>query len=116
MIRTHHRTAYALALVVFVAVPLASAADPAPAITWRTDYLAARKEAQEKGRPLFIVIGSENCIYCKKQDATTFRDPQVAALLGKQYVPLRLNAGSGSRWPRSSPDTTGSTRSQRLGP
>lgn len=92
MTLTLHRTAFGL--VLFAAGLSASAADPIPAISWRTDYHAARKEAQEKGRPLFVVIGSENCIYCKKQDATTFRDPQVIALLAKQYIVLKLDAGA----------------------
>lgn len=94
MTLTLHRTAFGLALGLFVAGVPASAADPASAISWRTDYHAARKEAQEKGRPLYVVIGSDNCIYCKKQDATTFRDPHVIALLAKQYVPIRLDAGA----------------------
>ncbi len=89
---TPHRTAFGLALGLLAAASPLLAADPTPGIPWRTDYHAARKEAQEKGRPLYLVIGSDNCVYCKKQDATTFRDPQVVALLAKQYVPLRLDA------------------------
>ena len=44
---------YALALgFCFLASEIGLAADPV--VKWRTDYNAARKEANEKGRPLFL--------------------------------------------------------------
>jgi thioredoxin-like negative regulator of GroEL len=77
-----------------VAVPASSlpapAADPV-AVHWRTDYSAARKEAQEKRLPLLLEIGTEDCTHCRRQDATTFRDPEVVALLNTRFVPLRID-------------------------
>jgi thioredoxin-related protein len=61
-------------------------------VEWRTDYNKARQEATEKNRPLLLDFGTEACFYCKKLDATTFRDPAVAALLNKSFVPLRIDA------------------------
>src|SRR5207248_1179890 len=77
-----------LALAGLLAGP-AAAADP---IKWRADYNTARREAQEKGLPLFIEIGTEDCFYCRKLEAVTFRDPAVAALLANGVVPLRVDA------------------------
>lgn len=77
-------------LVAVLLAATASAAEPT-AVLWRTDYNAARKEAQEKGLPLLVEIGTEDCLYCRKQDATTFRDPGVVGLLNNQFVPVKVD-------------------------
>lgn len=61
-------------------------------LQWRTDYNAARREAAQAGKPLLIDFSTDNCMWCKKLDETTFRDPAIVALLGEQYVTLRINA------------------------
>jgi thioredoxin-like negative regulator of GroEL len=87
------RTAPGLLAGVALAALLAAPAPAAePAIHWRADYNAARKEAQEKGLPLLVEVGTEECFYCKKQDATTFRDPEVVALVNARFVPVRVDA------------------------
>jgi thioredoxin-related protein len=67
----------------------APAADP---VVWRIDYATARKEAVERGLPLFIVVGTENCYYCKKLEAGPCREAAVAGQLAKQFIPLKLDA------------------------
>ncbi len=71
--------------------PQASAADPAK-ITWHTDYNAARKEATEKGLPLFLVVGTEECFYCRKLEANTFKDAGIAAQIAGNFVALKVDA------------------------
>lgn len=94
----HHASGWVVALVGLVSLPAAAQLPPPPnavapaAIVWRTDYNSARKEAQEKGVPLLIVVGTDNCFYCKKLEATTLRDPRVASLLGGGFVPLKIDA------------------------
>lgn len=66
----------------------APAADP---IQWRTDYNTARKEAQDKGLPMIVSISTEECLYCRKMDATTFADANVAALLNGRFIPLKVD-------------------------
>jgi tetratricopeptide (TPR) repeat protein len=61
-------------------------------VEWRTDYNKARQEASDKGRPLILDFGTENCFYCRKLDATTFREPAIVTLLNKSFVPLRIDA------------------------
>jgi thioredoxin-related protein len=61
-------------------------------IEWRTDYNKARQEALDKGRPLLLDFGTENCFFCKKLDATTFRDGAVVGLLNKKFIPLKIDA------------------------
>jgi thioredoxin-like negative regulator of GroEL len=76
------------------ALVLAACARSAAAqqVQWRNDYNAARKEATEKGRPILIDFGTENCFWCKKLDLTTLRDPSVVALLNEQFVSLKVDA------------------------
>jgi thioredoxin-related protein len=78
--------------LIFVGLGAPSAlAQPASGINWRTDYNTARKEAQEKDLPLFIVVGSDNCYYCKKLDAGPLRDPRIIGLLNDGFIPLKID-------------------------
>lgn len=61
-------------------------------VNWRADYNTARKEAAERGVPLLLSIGSEDCMYCVKMEGTTFKDPAVVAMLNGRFVPLRVDA------------------------
>jgi thioredoxin-like negative regulator of GroEL len=68
----------------------ATAAEPT-AIRWRTDYNAARKEAQEKGLPILVDVGTDDCFYCQKLETTTFKDTGIAKMLTGQFVPLKID-------------------------
>jgi thioredoxin-related protein len=74
------------------ALVLFAAATPGQEVRWRSDYNAARKEALEKSLPIILDFGTENCFWCKKLDATTFRDPAIANLLNASFVPLKVDA------------------------
>ncbi len=71
-------------------LPLTFAA--AEEVEWRTDYVAARREAADKDRPLVLDVGSADCLWCKRLDATTFRDPAVVRLINRQFIALRVDA------------------------
>lgn len=60
-------------------------------VSWRLDYVKARREAVEKGRPLVIDFSTENCYWCKQLDARTLRDPGVVALLNDRFIPVKLD-------------------------
>src|SRR5579859_1614280 len=75
-----------LALLLFAPLAVAQTS------VWRLDYNAARKEATEKNRPLVIDFVTDNCVWCKKLDATTLQDPAVLKLLGERFVPLKIDA------------------------
>ncbi|MCS6850342.1 MAG: thioredoxin family protein [Gemmataceae bacterium] len=74
-------------LVLGLTIRPAAAAD----VPWRHEYAAARREAQATGKPLLLDFGTEQCFWCKKLDATTFRDPQVVRLLRERFVSLRID-------------------------
>jgi thioredoxin-like negative regulator of GroEL len=64
----------------------------AQTLNCRYDYTAARKEAAEKNRPLLLEFTTENCLWCKKLENTTFRDPRLVNWLNERTVVLRLDA------------------------
>ncbi|MBX9582804.1 MAG: DUF255 domain-containing protein [Gemmataceae bacterium] len=66
-------------------------------VRWRHDYSAARKEAAAANKPLLLDFGSEDCVWCRKLDATTFRQPAVAELLNDRFVPVKVD-GQKDAW------------------
>lgn len=61
-------------------------------VVWRTDYNSARKEAQEKGLALLVVIGTDDCYYCRKLENGPLKDAGIGTLIGGGFVPLKLDA------------------------
>jgi hypothetical protein len=66
-------------------------------VRWRPDYASARKEATATGKPLLLDFGTEACIWCRKLDATTFRDRGVVALLNERFVPVKVDGNQDAR-------------------
>ncbi len=52
----------------------------------------SRKEAVDKGKPLFLDFGTEDCVHCKRLHTSTFKDPAVIRLLNENFVPLKVDA------------------------
>lgn len=77
-----------LCLLVLLASARAGSADE---VKWRNDYGRALKEATERGVPLFLDIGTENCYWCKQLDARTFTDPEIIQLLNSRCIPLKVD-------------------------
>jgi len=61
-------------------------------VEWRYEYVSARKEAVEKGRPMVLDFGTENCFWCRQLDSRTFTDPVIIRLLNQQFIPLKIDA------------------------
>jgi thioredoxin-related protein len=88
MPRPHLSAPVAALVVIFAAQSPASAQD----VKWRHDYAAARREAAETGKPLLLDFGTEACVWCRKLDGTTFRDPKVVRVLNDRFVPVKIDA------------------------
>jgi len=80
-----------VAAFVGIFIPTAHAGDPIP---WHADYVRARKDAAEKNRPMIVVIGTQDCFYCRKMEAGTFADPNVVALVNSKFVALKIDANA----------------------
>lgn len=60
-------------------------------IKWMTwEAAAAANEKQPK--KIFVDIYTEWCGWCKKMDATTFKDPSVVSQLNANFYAIKLNA------------------------
>ncbi|MCS6852963.1 MAG: thioredoxin family protein [Gemmataceae bacterium] len=88
------RTAYPVLVIALGALggPLFVSPAAAEEVQWRANYAAARREAQEKNRPLLVDFGTRDCFFCKKLDAITFRDPAVLSVVNQQYIPVKVDA------------------------
>jgi len=79
-------------------LPSANAADP---IVWRMDYATARKEAAQKNLPLLVVVGTADCVYCRKMEAITYVDPETSKLIAQQFVALKIDANRDPEFARA---------------
>lgn len=59
---------------------------------WETDYAKVRQAATDKNLPIVLSIGSDDCHWCKKLHATTFRNRLVADELGRGFVTGKMDA------------------------
>jgi thioredoxin-related protein len=93
--------------LVLVAAGGAFAAESGPQPAPATSAVAWKKldDALDEGiktkRPVFVMVHAPWCGYCRKMDATTFRDPAVVKLLASKFASSRLDGESEStvRWP-----------------
>ncbi len=93
-----HLTPRAAFAVCLFTLGAATAADPP---TWRTDYATARKEAEKANLPLLVVVGTDQCFYCRKQETVTFVDRQVTEFVAGKFIPLKLDASKEAEFARA---------------
>ena len=84
------RMAAVVLLAVIVAL-LTSSPLQAQDVRWRSDFASARKEATAAGKPMLLDFGTEACSWCRKLDATTFRDRSVVDLLNASFVSVKVD-------------------------
>jgi thioredoxin-related protein len=88
---------FTIAILACFSLAFTSRAASAQDVRWRHDYAAARKEASDTGRPLLLDFGTEACVWCRKLDATTFRDPRVVKLLNERFIPVKIDGNKEER-------------------
>ncbi len=67
---------------------------PVAKIEWQTDYDTARKLSKDTGKMIFLVFSTQECIYCRKLEATSFKDPAVAKMLSDDFIPLKIDGNA----------------------
>ena len=73
--------------------PVAENTDPEPevAIKWMS-WEEAMTAMEENPKKIFIDVYTDWCGWCKRMDATTFKDPTVAAYISENYYAVKLDA------------------------
>ena len=72
---------------------IAPSAPQAAQIGW-IKYDAGLKLAKKEGKKVFVEFTAKWCGYCKKMQATTFKDPTVIDMLNKYYVTVSVDGDS----------------------
>lgn len=65
---------------------------PVTGVNWRNNLDAAMLEAAQTNRLVLLHFTTRNCGPCKMLDQTVFSQPDVAAALEQNYVPVRIDA------------------------
>lgn len=60
-------------------------------VNWMSIEEAAAR-AMEEPRIMVIDVYTDWCGWCKRLDATTFADPEVASILNREFYPVKLDA------------------------
>ena len=50
------------------------------------------KDSANNNKHIFIDVYTDWCGWCKRMDATTFSDPEVAKLMNKYFIPVKFDA------------------------
>ncbi|RMA96134.1 thioredoxin family protein [Hydrogenothermus marinus] len=58
-------------------------------IKWQP-YEEAFKKAKEQNKLVMIYIFSPSCHYCKRMEATTFKDKKVQEIVNKYFIPVKI--------------------------
>jgi len=62
-----------------------------PSIEWRPWGHAAFEEAVRRDRPVLLNLTAVWCWFCREMEETTFADPERAALVNAEFVPVRVD-------------------------
>lgn len=61
-------------------------------ITWVTDFEAAKKQANEQNKPIFLFFtGSDWCPWCMKMDANILSTPDFAKLVSDKIIFMKVD-------------------------
>lgn len=67
-------------------------------VNWRLLGNAAIAEARQTGHPILLVIGTPWSQVARSIDETTFSDPEIALLINRQFVPVRVDGSEQPEW------------------
>jgi thioredoxin-related protein len=80
----------ALIIVLFLLITPAATLEAQDTINWM-DITELETAMSEDPKPVFFDVYTDWCGWCKRMDATTFKDPQVVALLNEKFHPVKFD-------------------------
>ena len=60
-------------------------------VNWQPWDDRALRAARERDRPIFLSVGYASCHWCHVMEEKSFQDPEVAALLNDEFVPIKVD-------------------------
>ena len=60
------------------------------AVEWNRWTPAIFEQAKKNKRLILVDFSAEWCAFCKKMDKTTWRDPQVLAVINENFIPVKV--------------------------
>jgi len=63
---------------------------------YETNFDVALQKAEKAHKPIFFVMVTNYCPWCRKYEKQTLSDTKVDALIHKRYIPLILNREKGA--------------------
>ena len=85
-----HVLKISLFLVLFVVLVAFAKLVAGASVPWQTWSEAPFAQAKAENKLVLVDLSAEWCGFCKKMDATTWRDPKVLAAIEKDYVPVKI--------------------------
>jgi thioredoxin-related protein len=59
-------------------------------IVWNDTFDQAQAKAKKESKPLWVLITSEQCRWCRKFEATTLQDEEIVTKLNSKFVAVHV--------------------------
>lgn len=80
--------------ILFLSLALLASLSFAQEIQWKSFEQAEKEMKEHPEKPLFIDVYTDWCGYCRKMDASTYKDAAVVQKINQNYIPIKFNAES----------------------
>ena len=75
-------------IAILIAIPTLVKSPPEGSIAWLT-YEKAQQLPPD--RKFFVYFNADWCGYCRSMEKTTFKDPEIASYINRNFTPVKVN-------------------------
>lgn len=87
----------ALSLFTAAAITMTAGSNALAEISWQTNLRSAHAQAQTEGKLLLLHFYSDNCSWCERLEAGSFKAPQVGEAVHRDFVPVKIHANTNAK-------------------